>query len=81
MGLPGDLAVLESLVRDECSDCCEASEKELLNALVRQRKVELRNEAITIGQKFFAETPKQLTKRLKAYRKSWKSGPAVSTAA
>jgi Uncharacterized conserved protein len=81
LGLDHDLAVLESLVADECAKSCEPEEKELLHALVRQRKMELRKEAIVIGDKFFAETPKQFLKRLNAYWKSWQNKPQGPVAA
>lgn len=71
LGSDHDLAVLEGLVGNGCSDCCEPEEKELLNALVNQRRQELQTEAFVIGPKLYAESPKQFTKRMKGYWKAF----------
>lgn len=81
LGEDHDLAVLEGLVTNECSDCCNTSEKELLIALMNQRRAELQNEAIAIGRKFFAETEKQWSRRMKNYWKSRESEQSHSSTA
>ena len=80
LGSDHDLAVLEELVGNECSDCCGPEEKELLNALVNQRRQELQMEAFIIGPKLYAESPKQFAKRIRGYWKTFsKTFPRSST--
>ena len=81
LGTDHYLAVLEDLARNECKKSCDAEEAELLYALVNQRRMELENEAVIIGPKLFAETPKQFSQRLKGYWKSWKHDQNLTVAA
>jgi hypothetical protein len=42
-------------------------------ALIRQRRIELLEEAKQIGPRLYAETPKQFSQRLNSYWKTWLS--------
>jgi CHAD domain-containing protein len=72
LGEDHDLVVLKDLILNDFTDCCKSNEKELIVALLNQRRLQLEAEAIALGKKFFAESPKQFTRRLKGYWKSWK---------
>src|SRR5262249_12305675 len=80
LGLDHDLSVLENVITKECSKCCTPAERELFGALANKRREALRNESIAIGEKFYAETPKQFCKRFEIYWKSWQSESNVSAA-
>jgi CHAD domain-containing protein len=81
LGLDHDLSVLENLVVEECNESLRPGEKELLTALLNQRRMELQNESIAIGQKVFAESGKDFSNRLKGYWKSWQKDSSVLVAA
>ncbi|PWT90728.1 MAG: hypothetical protein C5B54_06630 [Acidobacteria bacterium] len=81
LGLDHDLAVLEDLVANECSNCCKPDEIELLHALITQRRTELQREALETGPKLFAETSKQFSNRVSGYWKTWEHPPTVRVAA
>jgi len=53
----------------------------LILALLNQRRIQLEAEAIANGKKFFAETPKRFSLRLKGCWKSWKPNRETTIAA
>ncbi len=79
LGRDHDLVVLEELTRDKLVESRKDGETELLTALISQRRTELRSEALALGQRFYAETPKQFSQRLKGYWKTWLSEASVAT--
>lgn len=75
LGTDHDLAVLRDLVNQECADFCEGTEKELLLGLIHQRRMELQDGAKSIGQRLYAETGKEFTRRLTDYWNAWQEEP------
>ena len=75
LGVDHDLAVLDDLIRGELKKACTKKQHEMLTALIRQRRTELRKEAEEIGPHLYGETAKQFCKRLKGYWDSWQSKP------
>jgi RNA polymerase sigma factor (TIGR02999 family) len=49
-------------------------------ALIDRRRAELEQEVLLPGERFFQDSPRELTRRLKGYWKSWR-GPASPTQA
>ncbi len=71
LGTDHDLVVLDELTQGELKESLKDGEAELLTALINQRRAELKIEALALGQRFYAEKPKQFSQRLKGYWKAW----------
>jgi CHAD domain-containing protein len=80
LGVDHDLAVFEELLNGELKKACTPKQKELLIALIHQRRNQLQKEAEQIGPHLYGETPKQFCKRLKDYWDSWQSKPGEAAA-
>jgi hypothetical protein len=52
------------------------SEAEMLLALIDRRRAELEEESMLLGRRFFQDSPKEFTRRLKGYWKTWRSQAA-----
>jgi len=70
LGDDHDLVVLRGLLVQE--EPGNAQERELLSALIRQRQVELRGQAHPLGQRLYAERPREAVERLRSYWEVWK---------
>jgi len=74
LGDDHDLAVLRQLLADDPDryggECAE--EGEVLVALIDRRRVELEQEAMLLGKRFFQEKPRLFARRLKGYWKMWR---------
>jgi CHAD domain-containing protein len=73
LGADHDLVVLGDLSQDELKESMNDEEAELLSALINKRRAELKNEALALGQRFYAEKPRQFSQRLKDYWKVWQN--------
>jgi CHAD domain-containing protein len=67
LGEEHDLAELVALVAEEPELCADAAEVTLITALAQHRRSELQAEALVIGSKVYAESPKAFANRLEAY--------------
>ena len=67
LGEEHDLAELVALVKEQPALCVDAAEVTLLIALAEHRRTELQLEALAIGRKAYAESPKAFANRLGAY--------------
>lgn len=67
LGEEHDLAELVALVAEEPELCADAAEVTLITALAEHRRSELQAEALAIGRKAYAESPKAFANRLGAY--------------
>jgi hypothetical protein len=69
--------VLREAVGDELGD--EASvDRELLRALIDERRAVLRAEARELGEKVFAETPGEFVSRIHGYWRAWRAAPEAA---
>lgn len=75
LGEEHDLSELVALVSDEPELCVDAAEVTLIIALAEHRRTELQAEALMIGRKVYAESPKAFANRLAAY---WSSSFALA---
>lgn len=77
LGDDHDLAVLrEAILAKSLGD---EADREALLALIDRRRLELKEEAISLGERFFAEKPKCFVRQLKRYWKAWSDAePAVA---
>jgi hypothetical protein len=67
LGEEHDLAELVALVAEQPEVCADAAEVTLITALAEHRRTELQAEALAVGRKVYAESPKAFTTRLEAY--------------
>ena len=67
LGEEHDLAELVALVSEQPELCADAAEVTLISALAEHRRSELQAEALAIGHKAYAESPKAFANRLEAY--------------
>lgn len=73
LGDDHDLAVLRQVLSDERASLGDADAVDTLIALGLRRQQQLREEALPLGQRLFAEKPKAFTGRLHAYWNAWRS--------
>lgn len=76
LGDDHDLAVLRRMLTDEPARFGGESDVETLLALIDRRRVELEQEAFSLGPRFFQEKAGQFTRRLKGYWKKWRAQAA-----
>lgn len=76
LGEEHDLAELVALVSELPELCADAAEVTLITALAEHRRSELQSEALVIGHKVYAESPKAFADRLGAY---WSTSFALSS--
>lgn len=67
LGVDHDLAVLRTLVIDDYNDKLADTDRELLLALIDERRLTLQRQARRLGRKLFAERPRRFVERFKAY--------------
>lgn len=67
LGEEHDLAELVALVAEQPELCADEAEVTLITALAEHRRSELQAEALAVGRKVYAESPKAFTNRLEAY--------------
>jgi hypothetical protein len=51
----------------------QLSQTEVVRTWVERRREELQEQALPLGERLYEETPKQFTRRLKAYWRAWRS--------
>jgi CHAD domain-containing protein len=71
LGDDHDLQMLAEFVKKKFK---RAGDAETLNKLIRLRQKELRSEALTMGKRFYAETPAHFCQRIGNYWKIWRGG-------
>lgn len=71
LGQDHDLAVLEQIVENELKDVCADGERELLEPLVKQRRLDRKTEACELGQKIYAEGADEFIDRMHGYWRAW----------
>jgi CHAD domain-containing protein len=80
LGDDHDLAVLRQTLTNHAGRLGDASDQEVLLALIDRRRDELEQEARLLGERFFQDRPRSFARRLKRYWKTWrrqaKSKPA-----
>ncbi len=76
LGEEHDLAELVALVTEQPELCVDAAEVTLITALAEHRRSELQAEALAVGRKVYAESPKAFANRLEAY---WSSSFALAS--
>ena len=72
LGDDHDLAVFRQLLTDDPDRFGDAGDREALLALIDRRRAELEQEAMLLGQRFFADRPRRFARRLKGYWKAWR---------
>lgn len=72
LGEDHDLAVLESLLHAERDSFGKNADLAAFLALVERRRLELQDQARSVGARVFAESPKAFGKRLNRYWKAWR---------
>jgi CHAD domain-containing protein len=72
LGDDHDLAVLRQMLTRDPRPGADDGEREALVALIDRRRAELEQEVLLLGERFFQDTPKELARRLKGYRKTWR---------
>jgi hypothetical protein len=73
LGDDHDLAVLRRMLTDDPARFGGEGETEMLLALIDRRRVELEQEAFSLGGRFFQEKAGEFTRRLKGYWKKWRA--------
>src|SRR5262249_26149610 len=76
LGDDHDLAVQQQMITDEPDRFGDQETREVLLALIDQRRAELQQEAMLLGQRLFGDRPKEFTRRLKQYWKMWRAAGA-----
>jgi len=79
LGQDHDLAVLREIAVDELRDRLPEEEVEMIQPLVTQRREELQKQAIELGERLFAEKPREFTRRLHEYWKVWRASDSDKT--
>jgi CHAD domain-containing protein len=72
LGDDHDLAVLRQVITREPHPVADDGEREALLALIDRRRVELQQEVLLLGRRFFQDRPKEQARRLKGYWKAWR---------
>jgi CHAD domain-containing protein len=80
LGDDHDLAVLRQMLTRDPGPVPDEGEREVLVAFIDRRRAELEKEVLLLGERFFQDSPRELTRRLKGYWKTWR-GPASPTQA
>jgi CHAD domain-containing protein len=70
LGDDHDLAMLRRLLTEDPGRFGEEGDREVLLALLDRRRVELEEEALLLGRRFFQDNPRDFARRLKGY---WKT--------
>lgn len=82
LGDDHDLAVLEQVLRVALGDDADAGRINILQALMRQRSGQLRDQARWLGRRIYAEKPRTFRKRIGSYwdtaRDQYRAAPALS---
>lgn len=73
LGDDHDLAVLRQTLLDAPQSFGDESDLQALLGLIDRRRAELQARARPLGERLYAESPKQLAARLGAYWETWKS--------
>jgi CHAD domain-containing protein len=73
LGDDHDLAVLRQLLTDDPDRFGDPATREVLLALIDQRRAELQQEAKLLGQRLLQDRPKDCVRRLKGYWKTWRT--------
>ncbi|TCO75855.1 CHAD domain-containing protein [Chromatocurvus halotolerans] len=76
LGDEHDLAVFTQMLAQNPGDFCSRANHDALQELSRQRRTQLQIRTLSLGQRVFAEKPKPLTNRLRAYWAASLSGSA-----
>jgi CHAD domain-containing protein len=77
LGDDHDLAVLRQMLTDDPGRFGDASDAEVLLALIDRRRAELEAEAVMLGRRFFQDKPGAFAARLKGYWKAWRAAAAA----
>jgi CHAD domain-containing protein len=72
LGDDHDLALLRQKLTDNPEEFGDEDEKEVLQALIDRRRLELQQEAVELGERFFQDKPRAFARRLKGYWKAWR---------
>jgi CHAD domain-containing protein len=67
LGDDHDFAVLEEVLTTALGDDADPARMEILRALMRQRSIQLRDQAYWLGRRIYAEKPKAFRKRIGRY--------------
>jgi CHAD domain-containing protein len=78
LGDDHDLAVLRQMLSDAPDRFGDEGDREMLLALIDRRRIELEQEAMLLGRRFFQDRPRPFARRLKSY---WKTRGRTTTAA
>jgi CHAD domain len=76
LGDDHDLAIMRQMLVAQSEPLGNPSEAEMLLALIDRRRAELEEESMLLGRRFFQDSPKEFTRRLKGYWKTWRSQAA-----
>ena len=68
-----DLAVLRDRLTDQSDQFGDRTDQEVLLALIDRRRIELEEDALLLGRRFFQDSPSAFARRLKGYWKTWRA--------
>jgi len=74
LGDDHDLFLLEQSAEKQCAQNGNVKESETLRGLITQRQGELRDAALKLGARFYAEKPSMFAARLGSYWQLWRNG-------
>jgi CHAD domain-containing protein len=80
LGDDHDLTVLRQTLTEGVGQLGDETDVEVLLALIDRRRAELEQEAMTLGQRFFQDRPRDFGRRLKGYWKTWRAQAAPTDA-
>jgi CHAD domain-containing protein len=77
LGDDHDLAVLRQMMMEDSGRLGDQGDREVLQALIDRCRTELEQEAMLLGSRFFQDSPRSFTRRLRGY---WNTRRALSEA-
>jgi len=72
LGDDHDLVVMRQELTRDPPPVAGDGERELLLALIDRRRAELEQDGLVLGERFFQDKPRELTRQLKWYWKAWR---------
>ena len=72
LGDDHDLAVLRERLQQEPSALSDRSAADALAKLIDRRQDELQKKALTLGERLYADKPKQFTRQLHCHWQEWR---------
>ena len=78
LGEDHDLAMLRKTLSDESTDLATPEALDALLAVLDARRIELQQVAMHLGERIYAERPRNFIERMENYWNAWRSGQTVT---